>query len=550
MSSKILIPNGGKAVIAEYLPQVIPEYEGNPYLEALPPILPPQKIAQQLASYPSFNPEERNLDSHYRLHFLRRLFQVFQPLPCHLDLESRISMAIRQGYIGRNPLKPQFAKSLREGYDVIQNGDWQNGYTASYSSTNLGFSLVGISGMGKSTALHQILRNIPQVILHREYNSIKFSGYQVTYLKLDCPMDGSIKGLCIDFFIKIDNLIGTQYYKKFGTTRRSTDSMVATMGQVCQHLGCGLLIIDETQNLSLAKSGGAEKMLNFFVSLNNNIGIPLVMVGTPKVLGVLQGQFRLARRADGSQGSLFWERLEKDQKWDLFINGIWPYQWTKKETPISKELSDTLYDESQGIVDVAVKLYAMAQGHAISTSKEEITSRIIRQVAAENLKMTKPMLESLKTGNLRKLAQYEDIYSDIDFGSFLESSQKKLEVDLRLKAMQIQKEQKEKIDTNSKREQALLKLIDLNFRGKQAQKAVDLALKELKENASVQELVVKAIEIMSKKQRSVDRKKNIELEDENDVRFVVQDGRKKGLSAYEALKSQDLIKQVDEFLKM
>lgn len=550
MSSKILIPNGGKAVIAEYLPQAIPEYKGNPYLEALPPIIPRQQTVRQLASYPPFNSEERNLDSHYRLHFLRRLFQVFQPLPFHLDLESRISMAIRQGYIARNPLKPQFAKSLREGYDVIQNGDWENSYTESYRSTNLGFSLVGISGMGKSTALYQILRNIPQVILHREYNGIKFSGYQVTYLKLDCPMDGSIKGLCIDFFIKIDNLIGTQYYKKFGTSRRSTDSMVTSMQQVCQHLGCGLLIVDEIQNLSLAKSGGAEKMLNFFVSLNNNIGIPLVTVGTPKVLGVLQGQFRLARRADGSQGSLFWERLKKDQSWDLFINGIWPYQWTKKQTPIDKELNDTLYDESQGIVDVAVKLYAMAQIHAITTSKEEITSRIIRQVAAENLKMTKPMLESLRTGNLRKLAQYEDIYSDIDFGSFLESSQKKLEVDLRLKALQMQKEQKEKIDTNSKREQALLKLIDLNFRGKQAQKAVDLALKELKEDASVQELVVKVIEIMSKKQRSVDRKKNMELEDENDVRFIVQDGRKKGLSAYEALKSQGVIKQVDEFLKM
>jgi len=33
--------------------------------------------------------------------------------------------------------------------------------------------------------------------------------------------------------------------------------------------GLGLLIIDEIQHLSQAKSGGSEKMLNFFVTLVN-----------------------------------------------------------------------------------------------------------------------------------------------------------------------------------------------------------------------------------------------------------------------------------------
>lgn len=546
MSKTIQIPGGSEAIIAEYTPQIIPEYAGNPYLEALPPICHPQQIARQLAIYPPFNVEERKLDSHYRLHLVRRLFQVFQPLPHHIELENRISTAIRQGYLARNPLKPQYAKSLQQGYQVIQSGDWQHGYHGNYRSTTLGFSLIGCSGIGKSTALNQILRNIPQVILHREYNGIKFCGYQVTYLKLDCPMDGSIKGLCTDFFIKVDNLIGTEYYKKFGTSRRSTDSMIATMGQVCQHLGCGLLVVDEIQNLSLAKSGGAEKMLNFFVSLNNNIGIPLITVGTPKILEVLQGQFRLARRGDGSQGSLFWERLPKNQNWDLLINGIWPFQWTRKETLLTQELSDTLYEESQGIVDIAVKLYAMSQIHAITTSKEEITPRIIRQVADENLKMTKPMLEALKTGNLRKLAQCEDICIDIDFGTFFDKNKQNVDVDLRFKILQKQKVEKQMSEALSLKEQAVLKLIDLNFQAKQAQKAIDLVMEENGETASVQELVIKAIEVLTKKERKKKEKKNAESFNNDDIRFIVQEGRKLKLSAYEALKSKDLIKNADE----
>lgn len=548
--SKIYIPNGTEATIAEYSAQVIPEYAGNPYLEALPPILYPQKIAQQLVSYPSFNPEERQAESYYRLHFVRRLFQVFQPLPAHIELENRITTAIRQGYLARNPLKPSYAKALQRGYQVIQNGDWEHGYGESYRSATSGFSLIGCSGIGKSTALYQILKNIPQVILHREYKGIKFCGYQIAYLKLDCPMDGSVKGLCIDFFIKVDNLIGTQYYKKFGTTRHSVDSMIATMGQVCQHLGCGLLIIDEIQNLSSAKSGGAEKMLNFFVSLNNNLGIPLIMVGTPQVLSVLQGEFRLARRADGSQGSLFWDRLNKDQTWELFINGIWPYQWTRKETPLNQDLSEALYTESQGIIDVAVKLYAMAQIQAISTSKEEITSGMIKKVAAENLKMTKPMLESLKTGNLRQLAKYEDLVIDIDFGSFLNNSQRKVETDLRVKALEKQQLEREKKDQLSAKEHALLKLIDLNYQAKQAQKVLDSVTQESEGNLSVQELVVRAIELMSQKTKRSKGKKNKDLGNQDDIRLIVQEGRANKISAYEALKAKALIKSSEEFFKV
>ena len=42
----------------------------------------------------------------------------------------------------------------------------------------------------------------------------------------------------------------------------------------------GLLVIDEIQHLNQAKSGGAEKMLNFFLQLMNTLGLPVVLIGT------------------------------------------------------------------------------------------------------------------------------------------------------------------------------------------------------------------------------------------------------------------------------
>ncbi|WP_041591664.1 hypothetical protein [Thermoanaerobacter mathranii] len=68
---KLKIPNGTVAVPAEYKEQVIPEYRGNPFIEALPPILSAEEAAERLAYYPPYHPEERKLESHYRIHMVQ-----------------------------------------------------------------------------------------------------------------------------------------------------------------------------------------------------------------------------------------------------------------------------------------------------------------------------------------------------------------------------------------------------------------------------------------------------------------------------------------------
>ena len=78
------------------------------------------------------------------------------------------------------------------------------------------------------------------------------------------------------------------------------------MSQVARHTGLGMLVIDEIQHLKQAKSGGSEKMLNFFVTLVNTIGVPVVLIGTTKAMSVLQSEFSQARRGSG-QGDMVWE---------------------------------------------------------------------------------------------------------------------------------------------------------------------------------------------------------------------------------------------------
>ena len=56
--------------------------------------------------------------------------------------------------------------------------------------------------------------------------------------------------------------------------------MVTRMGQISRLHCVGALIIDEIQHLLAATGDASEKMMNFFVTLINEIGIPVMIIGT------------------------------------------------------------------------------------------------------------------------------------------------------------------------------------------------------------------------------------------------------------------------------
>lgn len=105
--------NTGYTIKAEYGEQVLKEYQGNPLIEALPPIWSFDEVEDALHVYPDFNEKEREMDAHYRYHCIQRLFWYFQPWDKHFDVEQRISRAIRQGYISRNPIKPEYPQTFK-----------------------------------------------------------------------------------------------------------------------------------------------------------------------------------------------------------------------------------------------------------------------------------------------------------------------------------------------------------------------------------------------------------------------------------------------------
>jgi len=391
-------------VNAHYEDPGISEYRGNKFIEALPAILSGEEVLHALAQRPPYDGNERKLPPHLRLHCIQRLFQFFEPFSIHVELEQRFSILLRQGYLGRNPESIDYIRHLRNGYRRVVEKDLL-AVDHAVQSTAASFSIIGISGAGKSTSIHNILKLYPQVIEHAHPINLT----QIVWLKIDCPPDGSLKSLCINFFQHIDQLLGTNYEAKYVRARASTDVLMGYIPMVANLHGLGVLIIDEVQNLSLAKSGGAETLLNFFVTLVNTIGLPVILIGTMKALSMLQGDFRHARRTAGV-GSFTFERLRFGQQWDYLLEALWAYQWTATKTPLTPEIRETLYDETQGITDVLVKLYALTQHRAIRLEKEEITPALIRRVAKTSLSIIQPMIEALRTKDPRKIQQYSDLH--------------------------------------------------------------------------------------------------------------------------------------------
>lgn len=398
---------------ARYTPS-FGEYKDNPFIEALPPIMQEiTDIKANLIGKVDFNPEDILRSKNERIHLSSQLLhQFFQPITRHISLEQKIAILIRQGYVGRNIADGKLHQHLQNGYERIMSGDINAFRFDAPKSTALSYSLIGCSGSGKSTTLQRILNLYPQVIYHEKYNFT-----QLVYLKIDCPHDGSLKNLCLHFFKAIDVALGTDFERKVALKRLGIEALLNYMRQITNTYAIGVLVIDEIQHLSVKNSGGAEKMLNFFVTLINVVGLPVVMVGTPKAKFIFDGDLRSARRGAGF-GAVIWEPMKNTPplsntatrtEWMAFTNALWKYQWLTNKEQLSEEIRDCWYELSQGVLDIVVKLFVLAQCRAIMTGLERITPSLLRQVYEDELKFVHPMIEALKSGDPNRIALYSDL---------------------------------------------------------------------------------------------------------------------------------------------
>ena len=151
-----------------------PLYDNNPFIEALPPMLSGRDLIHALAVIPPYSDSDRDRSTGERLQLLSSLYEFYQPLSMTIDLYCEIYTAMQHCY-GQYSIQSE-AAAMQNGYSLMHG----NALAASVGGGN-SFSVIGVSGLGKSTALQRVLSLFPQVIEHTSYHGQNFYCHQIPY---------------------------------------------------------------------------------------------------------------------------------------------------------------------------------------------------------------------------------------------------------------------------------------------------------------------------------------------------------------------------------
>lgn len=397
---------------------VIPS-SGNAFIDALPEAMSMHDRMERLTvpPYPPHRDEERGLPHHLRREAVLRLRGYFKAGLKHGRWAEGLYFFIKEGYRGRN------SDPVERDRQMLALSDHAGVGAALPPPSPIGISnkagsagFFGFAGMGKTFMVEHALSFYRQVVPHD-------GAAQIVWLKLDCPPEGGLRELCIRFFHAVDDALGRPFYAGIhaGHTA-SEESMLIAMRRVARNHALGCLVIDEIQHL-LGQGADDNRLRTFLVNLVNDIGVPVLMVGTLEADEVIGRSATLSRRMVGLGGGK-WERLVartdgQRGEWEAFVEDLWRYQWTDAHTELTDGLRTTLYEETQGIVDLVVKLFCIVQmrliliGEGLSRQMgnpppELITVEKIRECAREEFGPVREMLTALAHGNHAKAKRFGD----------------------------------------------------------------------------------------------------------------------------------------------
>ena len=337
-------------------------------LNQLAPMKTGAELLSEMTVLPAYNPNIRDQPSTMRLMALSDLYNIYIPSGMSVEIYSKLYLALLRS------LQKKVGTSAQ-----IQRNENHKRICQRESNSILGgadsFTIVGSSGIGKSTAINHAIDLITeQGLIENAHTKI------IPCLIVQTPHDCSVKGLLLEILRKVDAFLNSDYYPKALKNRVTTDMLIGNVAQISlNHIG--LLVIDEIQNVVNNKNGKA--LVAMLTQLINSSGISIAMVGTPECVIFFEQAMQLARRALG----LYYSAVEYDQFFYDFCATIFQYQYVKNKTEISEGIIQWLYDHSGGIISIVVSLIYDAQEIAILSGTETLDFDTLNEAYQKRLSM-------------------------------------------------------------------------------------------------------------------------------------------------------------------
>lgn len=364
-------------------------YNANPELK-LSPMLSGMELLSALQVRPSYDPSIRNHDAATRLIALSDLYHLYIPSQMSVEIYSKLYLALLRSLQKKHTTLA--TQQQNQNFRAIK----QQEYTGIIGGADC-FTIIGCSGIGKSTAISRAIAVITQnkiIETKNPYSKI------IPCLIVQCPFDCSVKGLLLEILRKVDESLDSKYYATAVRARATTDMLIGSVSQVAlNHIG--LLIVDEIQNVVNSKHG--KSLIGMLTQLINSSGISICMVGTPESAVFFEQAIQLARRSLGVQ----YNNIEYNTYFRDFCYALFSYQYVKKDSELTDVMAEWLYQHSAGIISVVVSLVHDAQEIAILNGIEELNLDMLTEAYKQRMTLLhgyieptikrKPQTKSVKT---------------------------------------------------------------------------------------------------------------------------------------------------------
>ena len=344
--------------------------KSNNIFEQLPEMKFGNDLIRALSIFPEYDDNICNENQAVRLMALSDIYKIYVPSQMSLEIYSKLYLALLHS-LQKKTTKISIVQR-NQNHKAIHNNEY-NGIIGGSDS----FTIIGISGIGKSSAITRAIRLITKNrIIEIKKPFIKI----IPCVIVQCPFDSSVKGLLLEVLRKVDEELESSYYNNAVKNRTTTDMLIGVVSQVAlNHIG--LLIVDEIQNVVNSKNG--KSLVGSLTQLINNSGISICMVGTPESIIFFEQAMHLARRSLGLQ----YNAMNNDAYFQSFCKVVYGYQYVRQKSEITPAITEWLYEHSAGVVSVVISLIHDAQEIAILTGKEELNLKTLKDAYQQRMNL-------------------------------------------------------------------------------------------------------------------------------------------------------------------
>lgn len=342
----------------------------NNIMKKLPPMLSGKQLEEAMTVLPVFDPTIRFENAADRLIALTDLYRVFIPNDMSREIYSKLYLALL-----RSLQKKESIARIRQGNENHKTYMQQtiNGIIGGADS----FTIIGKSGIGKSSAISRAVQLITEGRVIESDNPFTKI---IPCVLVQCPFDSSVKGLLLEILRVVDEQLGSNYYVKSTSAKATTDMLIGTVSQVAlNHIG--ILIVDEIQNVAVAKNG--RNLLGALLQLINCSGISIGMVGTPECTEFFSQAYQLARRSLGLQ----YDSMEYGSEFYNLCQILLQYQYVRHPMEVDDAVVRWLYEHTGGNVSSVLTLLHDAQEIGIMNGKDTLGFEELEEVYSDRMRL-------------------------------------------------------------------------------------------------------------------------------------------------------------------